>query len=108
MELLMNDGRTENRWRSDPGALKAGEPQHIVVIIDGGPKIITFVINGSLCDGGDSRQLGWGRFSPNFVSANGGQSLKIGKGLDGEVLRARIYGRYLRTSEAIGAFRSGP
>jgi len=39
---------------------------------------------------------------------NGGPILKIGNGLDGEVLRLRIYDRYLRVSEAIASFRTGP
>jgi len=107
LEFGMNDGRTDNRWRCDPGVLTAGQQQHVAVVIDGGPKIISFIVNGKLNDGGDSRQFGWGRFSPNFVSANGSPSLKIGGKIQGEVLQLRIYDRYLRTSEAIASFRAG-
>jgi hypothetical protein len=107
LEFGMNDGHTENLWRSDPGVLAAGEPQHIAVIIDGGPKIIGFVVNGKFNDGGDFRQFGWGRFSPNFTSANGSPSLRVGNKIQGEVLQLRIYDRYLRTSEAIASFRAG-
>jgi hypothetical protein len=103
VELVLNDGTTENRWSSDPGTIKAGEPQHIVAIVDGGPKIITFVIDGRLCDGGDARQFGWGRFSPHLKSAGGGSELRINSSL----LRLRIYNRSLRTSEAIAAHRAG-
>src|SRR5207244_2022003 len=46
VELILNDGRTESRWRSDPGLITAGKLHHIVAIIDGGPKIISFVIDG--------------------------------------------------------------
>lgn len=101
--IVLNDGRTENRWDSGPGMIRAGATRHIGVIVDGGPKIITFVIDGKLCDGGDARQFGWGRFSPRLQSPNGGRELRIAPA----VLRLRLYGRYLRTSEMIGNFRSG-
>ncbi|MEZ5361951.1 MAG: LamG-like jellyroll fold domain-containing protein [Bryobacterales bacterium] len=103
VELILNDGRTENRWRSDRGALTVGERHHVVATVDGGPKIITFVVDGELQDGGRERQFGWGRFNPNFRSANGGAILTTGR----DVERARIYGRALRTSEAVANFLSG-
>ena len=102
VEIVLNDGMTENRWSSDPRVIAEGKTQHIVAIVDGGPKIITFVADGKLCDGGDARQFGWGRFSPHLKSANGGPELRIASG----VLRLRIYNRYLRTSEAIAAYRA--
>lgn len=102
VELTLNDGRTENRWTSDPGSISAGKQQHIVAIVDGGPKVITFVTNGRLNDGGDDRQFGWGRFSPNLRSVDLA-ALRSGTG----VLRLRIYNRYLRTAEAIANFRAG-
>ncbi len=107
VELLMSDGRTENAWSADPETLTAGAPHHLAVVVDGGPRIITFVVDGKLSDGGDFRQFGWGRFSPNLQSANGGGTLRIGPGLEGDILRLRIYNRYLRTSEVIANFRAG-
>jgi hypothetical protein len=103
VEIAMNDGRTENRWASDAGMLTAGSDHHVTITIDGGPKIITFVVDGKLCDGGDQRQFGWGRYSPNLRSAQGGDTLRIGEG----VKQLRVYGRAIRTSEAIGNFRAG-
>jgi hypothetical protein len=107
VEIVLNDGTTENRWSSDPGTIVSGKPRHIVAIVDGGPKIVTFVIDGKLCDGGEARPFGWGRFSPHIESANGAPELRIGARLDGEILRLRMYNRYLRTSEAAAAFRAG-
>ena len=107
VEVILNDGRTENRWDCDPDMLIAGRLHHIVVIVDGGSKIISFVVDGVLCDGGSSRQFGWGRFSPNLRYANGSETLRIGPHLHGEVRSLRIYDRYLLTSEAIGNYRSG-
>lgn len=63
--------RTKSRWASDPGSFAAGKPQHIVVIVAGGPKIVSFVTNGRFNDGGEHRQYGWSRFSPNLKNRMG-------------------------------------
>ena len=104
IEIILNDGRIESHWASDAGSIQPGRLHHLTAIVDGGPKIITFVIDGKLNDGGDERQFGWGRYNPYLRSVNGAQQLKIGGG----VIRVRIYNRYLRTSEAIAEFRFGP
>lgn len=103
LEIALNDGRTENRWTSDPGMLDAASSHHVSVVVDGGPKIISFVIDDKFRDGGDARQFGWGRFSPNLRSANGSPTLRIGAA----VAAVTIYGRALRTAEAIENFRMG-
>ncbi|MFA6109724.1 MAG: LamG-like jellyroll fold domain-containing protein [Candidatus Latescibacterota bacterium] len=100
VEIALNDGRTENRWACDPGLLQAGRRHHLVVIVDGGPRIITFVVDGRLNDGGEDRQFGWGRFSPHLRGAPGAEQARLA---DLEALR--IYGRALRTSEAVGNYR---
>ncbi len=103
LKLVMNDGRQSASWDSDSGVLKAGKLQHVVITVDGGPKIITFVVNGVLCDGGDERQFGWGRYSPTLRTPNGGPTAK----LTPAIRALRIYNRALRTSEAVGNFRAG-
>ena len=99
--------RTENRWDCDPGVLETGKRHHLAVIVDGGPKIITFLVDGRLCDGGAYRQFGWGRFNPHFRGPAGDRALRIGPHLHGEISALRIYNRYLRTSEAVGNYRAG-
>ncbi len=106
VELVLNDGRGECRWDCDPGMLQAGRSHHMVVNVDGGPRIITFVVDGILCDGGDARQFGWGRFSPNLYNVTGGDSLRIAPGMNGRLEWLRVYGRYLRTSECVGNYRA--
>jgi hypothetical protein len=101
--IEMNDGRQEARWRSDRGVLKAGVLQHVVVTVDGGPKIITFVVDGVLCDGGDERPFGWGRYSPTLRTPAGAATARLSPWIK----ELRIYGRALRTSEAVGNFRAG-
>ncbi len=126
IEIILNDGRTESRWDCDPGLLEAGKLQHLAVVVDGGPKIITFFVDGILCDGGDHRQFGWGRFNPalrhvnskskNPIIAPGSTSVQDGAAAEGDAERVeigagvralRIYDRYLRTSEVIGNYRMG-
>ena len=107
LEIVLNDGRTESRWDCDPGLLETGRNHHVVVVVDGGPKIITFVVDGKLCNGGEYRQFGWGRFNPNLRDVAAGKTLRIAPRMNGTVSSLRIYNRYLRTSEAIGAFRAG-
>jgi len=106
LEILLNDGRTENRWSSDPGMLSLGRLHHVAVIVDGGPRIILFVIDGKLCDGGQARQFGWGRFSPHLRSAAGDRLLRIGPDFQGELRAFRLYGRALRVSEAVAHARA--
>jgi hypothetical protein len=103
LEIVLNDGRSENRWDCDPGTVGVGKLHHVAIIVDGGPKIISFVVDGRLCDGGEFRQYGWGRFSPYLREANGGERLVV----DGAVQSLRIYGRALRIAEAIAHFRAG-
>lgn len=105
IELVMNDGRSESRWDCDPGMIVAGKRHHVAVIVDGGPRLISFVVDGQLCDGAGKRMYGWGRFSPVLRHANGGTTLRIAPRMKGRVWRLRIYDRALRTSEAVACFR---
>ena len=98
IRLVMNDGRSEQAWSSDRGLLAADRDTHVVIVVDGGPKVITFVVNGVLCDGGTDRQFGWGRFSPNFRGPTGQPELTVGSG----VALVRVYNRALKTFEAVG------
>lgn len=103
IRITLNDGRQESSWDSDRDVLITGKLHHVVITVDGGPKIITFVVDGVLCDGGDQRQFGWGRYSPTLRAANVSATLKIA-----ETIRSlRVYNRALRTSEAVGNFRAG-
>jgi hypothetical protein len=106
LKLTLNDGRSESSWDTDRGVVQVGQRQHVVVTVDGGPKIITFVVDGVLCDGGDQRQFGWGRFSPTLRTPNSA-TLRIAPQMNGSVLALRIYNRYLRTSEAVANFQAG-
>ncbi|MCY4537356.1 MAG: hypothetical protein OXE52_03905 [Chloroflexi bacterium] len=126
VEIILNDGRGEARWDCDIDMLEAGKLHHLAVVVDGGPKIISFIVDGVLCDGGAFRQFGWGRFSPelrhvnsaskNPIIAPGSASVQDGASDEADRERVaigaaiqtlRIYDRYLLTSEVIGNYRSG-
>jgi hypothetical protein len=103
LRIALSDGRTECAWSSDQDLLAPGQPHHAVITVDGGPKIITFTVDGTLSDGGDQRQFGWGRFSPDLRTPNGATTLAIAP----SVSSLRLYSRALRTSEAVGNYKAG-
>lgn len=107
VEIVLNDGRVESRWRCDSGILTAKQLHHIVASVDAEPKIITFVIDGKLCDGGDARQFGWGRLDPDLCLEDLNGVLRIAPDFADSIRHLRIYSRPLRTSEAIGNYRAG-
>jgi len=106
VRITLCDGMSESSWSSDPGTLKADHLHHISIILDGGPKLISFVIDDRFCDGGNHRQFGWGRFSPNLYDINGSEELTIGRDVDGAVQSIRLYDRAIMTAEAVGNFRA--
>lgn len=97
LTFLLSDGQTTSLHSTDPGTLPDNNSlRHVVVIVDGGPKIVRFVINALLYDGGSDRQFGWSRFSPHLASANGSERLRASP----QVECFAIYGRPLLTCEA--------
>lgn len=106
IRLSMSDGRTVSIWDSDRDLLKTHREHYVSVIVDGGPKIISFLVDGVLNDGGEDRPFGWGRFNPQLQNVNGAAHWVIGENLDGKIRQIAIYDRALRVSEAIGNYRS--
>ena len=110
MQLILNDGKNRAVWDCDPGThpgtLRVGAWQYVTVIVDAGPRIITWIVDGVLNDGGAVRDYGWGRFPAELGDVNGASKARLAPVLDGQLAQFRIYDRYLRTSEAIGNFRA--
>jgi hypothetical protein len=105
-EFIMDDGRSPLIWTSGPGTIKHKAPNHLVINVDAKSKILTYVINGDLWDGGD-RPFGYARFNPFMWDVNGEKQVNFASGFKGEVELYRVYNRCLFTSEAIGNYRSG-
>jgi hypothetical protein len=103
VRIELSDGQAKTAWDSDKGWLEAGRRHHIVAIVDAGPKIITFVVDGQLCDGGADRQFGWGRYLEPLRDVSGSAELRVATSVE----IVRVYGRYLRTSEAVAGFHAG-
>ena len=107
IKISMNDSRMESTWECDRGLLSTNAWHHVAVVVDGGPRVITFIIDGLLCDGGKFREYGWGRFGRDLRDVTGAEILKVATNLKGKLNLVRIYDRYLRTSEIISNYQAG-
>jgi len=96
--FAMSDGQYLNIWKSDIDSVIKGI-NHISIIIDGGPKIIYYIINGKFNDG-KKRQYGWGRFPDKFKDFNGLKEVS----LNSDIKVFRIYDRALLSCEAISNY----
>jgi hypothetical protein len=101
VELVLNDGYGETRWRTDPGTLVIGREQSVAVIVDGGPKIVSFVTNGSFNEGGSARQFGYGMFLPTLRVLGENTSVRLPASEETSVHRVRLYREALLNREAI-------
>ncbi|HFB98491.1 MAG TPA: exo-alpha-sialidase, partial [Bryobacterales bacterium] len=54
LEISISDGERSFSWQSDPGLVGPDEPHSVAFIVDGGPKLLSVVVDGRLCDGGAS------------------------------------------------------
>ncbi|MCE6989706.1 exo-alpha-sialidase [Dyadobacter sp. CY323] len=107
IEIVLNDGRTQSVWSCDEAMLKEKQSHRVTIIVDGGPRVIAFVVDGKLNDGGDTRQFGWSRFNPYLQSVSGAKDVEIGSRIRGVIKTVRVYNRALKTSEAIGNYHAG-
>ena len=98
---------TETSWDCDPALLRAGTWHHVVAVVDGGAKIVTFVVDGQLGDGGAARPFGWAKFSRDLRVIPTTKVLRLAPSLHGELGGVRIYNRRLPISEAVGNWRAG-
>ena len=121
-----SDGRTAT-WRTGSvcsrrlfASAQAGVQQQLSLIIDGGPKMMMWMVDGHLCDGGptgyaygpssgisDGLAAGWMLFDEAVAQVGddpaGGGTASVGS----SVAVARVYNKALYTSELIGNFRAG-
>lgn len=103
LEFLMDDGRTPLIWTSGPGTVKPNQLNHIVVNVDAKSKMLTFIFNGDLWDGG-KRPFGYARFNPFMYDVNGEEIVSFSKDFKGEIETFRVYNGFLFTSEAVGNY----
>lgn len=108
LRLVLDDGTNRASATCDAGLLQPGQLHHVVAIVDNGPKIISWVVDGQLCDGGPHRQFGWTRYKAKLGDVRGKGKLTSTSLSPGEQLGLRIYDRYLGTSEAVANYHAGP
>ncbi len=101
IRIYMNDGERCSCWDSD---IITEDRAHITVIADGASGIISFVINGLFCDGGDLRDYGFGRIDPDMKNIAGKGYFSCSERASGISL-VRFYDRYIRTNDAVGNYR---
>jgi hypothetical protein len=102
IRVVLTNGEILSEWTSDPGWLDVIRPHQVSVIIDNGPNIISMVVDGKLCDGGQSRQYGWTRYNPWMGLIRLARNLEV----NSEVVRKlRLYSRPLLVSEAMAVQR---
>ncbi len=97
-------GLCETSWETDRGLLDTQRAHQVAFIVDGGPKIISVVVDGKLCDGDEVRQYGWGRFPWNLRDVNGSARAILAPTLRGDLKILRLYDRQLRTAEAVANY----
>jgi len=97
--IVMSDGNSISSWKSD--RVDINGKCCFSIIIDGGPKVISFVVNGEFCDGSDDRQYGWGRISPNLRHVNGDGKITVGS----KVSRLVVYNKAVMINDAASNHR---
>ncbi len=105
LKLSIDDGEHRGAWDSDAERLTEGQPHHVAFVVDGGPNVITVVVDGVLCDGGKERQFGWGRFDPRIGDVSGTRTVKADL-TSVTVNSLRLYDRHLRIAEVVQNFRA--
>ena len=80
------------------------EPHTIGFVVDGGPKVVSVIVDELLDDGGDTAPQGWAFFPPALGEV-GGSELDIDPDGAGVLQSFAVYDRPLLTTEVIAASR---
>lgn len=102
LEFFFSDGRFSSLFTSTL-TLSANLCHHATLIVDGGPRVVLFLLDGILDDGGDERQYGWVAVPPHLSHANGAETLSVPSD---RLQRLRLFDRPLRISEAVANARA--
>ena len=103
LRLISAEANASVSFASDPLPTSKSALVTVAAIVDGGPQMVRWVVNGVHGDGGASRPVGY-KFYPRLGDVDAGASFKCKVGAGVELLR--VYGRYLRTSELVANFRN--
>jgi hypothetical protein len=106
LTMTLSDGAVSASLNTEPNLITPDIRHHAVFIVDAGPRLLLVVLDGQLLDGGDTLEQGWHRLPDGLTDVNSGP-LRFLDAASGQVEMLRVYGRYLRVSEAIGNYRAG-
>ncbi len=106
VELFVTDG-FDQRFRHvttiGRDGVNDGAMHVVTFVVDGGPKVVSVVVDEHLDDGGERAPQGWA-FVPSGLGEIGGSRVRFRRA--GRLVRFSLYERALLISEAIGASRS--
>ncbi|MCF7849829.1 MAG: LamG domain-containing protein, partial [Kiritimatiellales bacterium] len=105
IQVTLDNINTTVMHLSGNPVIRPNKRHHIVVNIDCASHILSLVVDGKLLDGGE-RPYGFTRFTPYMSQLDGAEKTSFRKDFPGRVHMFRLYKRYLRTTEAIGNYRS--
>jgi len=108
--LNISDGQNFQSISTDEicgATLWDGKNHHIGFIVDGGPKVMSVIVDSILCDGGAYSRLGWTFFPSQMTSVNASIYTLAPTFSPNKFLWFRVYNVYLFTSEMIGNWRAG-
>jgi len=101
LQAVLCDGERQLIWDSDPFRSTVA---HVTMILDGAAGVLSFVLDGEFCDGGDARDYGFCRIDRYMGSLLGKGTLAPASSAQGLRL-VRVYDRYLLTNEAAANYR---
>lgn len=105
--LTLSNYRINFTYCSDISSISEGKKHHIVLIVDAYARIVSCIIDGRLCDGGEYSYCGWKRFDKTMTDVNCWASTsEIGVSDNLKVDVVRFYDRALSVSEAVGNFNA--
>ncbi len=102
LTISLSDGKQNVTWTTDPESIRCAWTHHLVFVCDFSARIISVVLDGRLCDGDMLRQYGWGRIPADLEAVAVTNPVTTAPA----VRDCRLYARPLRTSEAVGNYRS--
>jgi hypothetical protein len=106
VKFSISDGSKTSEWVSDMNILqiRSYTQQEITVIADFKAKVIMFVADGVLSDGGNYRPFGWGRIDKDMKDVST-QWLRIDKNRK-TITGVQYFQRPLMVTEVIGNYRA--
>ena len=108
LTLQLSDGAGTNATASTDPACAArlvAPGEHFVgVVADAGPRLVSLMVDGVLCDGGGVWRRGWAWLPPKLGAPRSSGTLHV---VSPRVLEGGAFGRALLTSELVAQWRLG-